>query len=118
MPLFKPLISLQANNSSRVLISLPIAQFSDSIDHGLQCRTGFFPAASLETAIRVDPQALYWDFLGSALHELDHPILVRYEWRVNVINPRTDIIGIVEILKGIEQLHVRARGFNSNYISV
>ena len=86
--------------------------------HGLQRGDDFAPLAGFQAAVRVHPQALGGDALGGFLHQL-HDVRLRGDvGRVDVVHAGANLVGVVEVLKRVQQLHVRARSLDGDHIGI
>jgi hypothetical protein len=80
------------------------------INHHLKGGFCLFPAAGLEAAIRVDPEPLGRDLFGGFAQQPLNPALARHVRRVDVVDARANLVGVVEALERFEQLHLAAAG--------
>src|SRR5712691_1473113 len=94
------------------------AHATGRLDHPCQCGLGFRPAAGLQSAIRIHPQALERDHALGLFEQLQHLPGVRHPRRVDVVYTRTDLVGIAELAEALEQLHVGARGLDGDHVGI
>src|SRR6266571_9261969 len=93
-------------------------QLPRRLHHMAERLEGLLPAARLQPAVRVHPDLAV---IQHALHPLQgRPDLrrARHARRVDVVDPRTDLIRVLVLLEGLEQLRARARVLDRDDVGV
>src|SRR6267378_731854 len=86
--------------------------------HVLECRQRLVPAAGLEPAVGVDPDLRAIQHARHAFQRAGDFRHGRHAWRVNVVDARTDLVGILVVLEPLEQLRAGAGALDRDHIRV
>ena len=79
---------------------------------------GFWPATSLETAIRVHEEEVGGQELQHGSDTVLDLLLTGDTRRVDVIDTRANFVRVAELLEGVQDLEVRLGGFNGDDIGI
>ena len=87
----------------------------DQVDQG---SLGLLPATGLKTTIGVDEEKVGSKDLQHSSDTILDFLLGGNTRRVDIVNTRTDLVGVTVLLEGLQELHVTLRGLDGDDISV
>lgn len=76
------------------------------------------PATSLQTAVGVDEEETVREDVEHGLEAVTNLLVAGDTRRVDVVNTRTDLVGVAVLLEGVQELHVALRCLDGDDISV
>src|SRR3989441_7735450 len=94
------------------------AQLPRRLHHVPERGQRLLPAARLEPAVGIDPDLAVVQHLPHALERLDDLRGARHRGRVDVVDARPDLVGVLVFLQSLEQLRARAGVLDGDDVGV
>lgn len=79
---------------------------------------GLFPTTCLQTTVGIDERQIMRDNCKGGLQTVSDLLFAGNTWGVDVVDTRTDLIGVTVLLEGLQQFHVALRELDRNDIGV
>ena len=100
--------------NSRILLASPLG----SVHQIDQRSLGLLPSAGLKTTVWVNEQQRVGEELQHGAQTLLDLLTSGDTRRVDIVNTRTNLVGISVVLEGLEQLHVALRRLDGDDIGI
>src|SRR6266566_4560194 len=81
-------------------------------------RAYFLPTSGFQSTVRIDPYPLRGEDLEDTVQFPDQFLRGRHARRVHIIDAKTDVVWVAIGGEGLQQLELRARGFDQSHVGV